>query len=152
MDSASYSPIMPSQDISFMTNDQDQINITKLEREYPSFVPAKMVDILYAIKVCESYVLSVKDNLNRNIKMIDSNMSPKGISKLASEVIQGNLLRMFEELVRMQLTLQKAYKYTNKDCSKDWTMRELKEFFNSIPEKDLDNKIDESVLRLLFSL
>lgn len=152
MDSASYSPIMPSQAISFMTNDQDQISITKLEREYPSFVPAKMVDILYALKVCESYVLSVKDNLNRNIKMIDSNISPKGISKLASEVVQGNLLRMFEELTRMQLTLQKAYKYTNKDCSKDWTMRELKEFFNSIPEKDLDNKINESILRLLFSL
>lgn len=152
MDSASYSPIMPSQAISYVTNNSDQISITKLEHEYPTFVPAKMVDILYTMKVCGSYILSIKDNINRNIKMIDSSMSSKGISKIAAEVIQGNLLRIFEESVHMQIHLQKAGEYTNKDCHKDWTMRELKEFFNSIPEKDLDNKIDESVLRLLFSL
>lgn len=152
MDSASYSPIMPSQAISYVTNNSDQISITKLEREYPSFVPVKMVDILYTMKICGSYILSIKDNLNRNIKMIDSYISPNGISKLAAEAIQGNLLRIFEESTHMQINLQKAYKYTNKDCSKEWTMRELKEFFNSIPEKDLDNKIDESFLKLLFSL
>ena len=152
MDSASYSPIMPSQALSYVTNDDGAICITNVSREYSTFVPEKMIDILYAIRVCESYIHSFRDNINRNVNLIDSTMTKNGISKLAAESIQGNLLRSYEELVKMQITLHKAYNYTNEDCHKEWTMRELKEFFNSIPEKDLDSKIDESFLKLLFSL
>lgn len=152
MDSASYSPIMPSQAVRYVTNDSGQISITKLEHEYPTFVPAKMVDILYTIKVCESYTRSIKETANNSLKLIDTTLNADGLSKLATQAVEGNLLRMFEQLTNMQINLEKASKYTNEDCSKEWTMRELKEFFNSIPEKDLDNKIDESFLKLLFSL
>lgn len=152
MDSASYSPIMPSQAVRYVTNDSGQISVTKLEHEYPTFVPAKMIDILYAIRICESYILSIKDKTNKSLQLIDSTLNSSDVSKLAAEVIQRDLLRIFEESTKMQFNLHKAYKYTNEDCSKEWTMRELKEFFNSIPEKDLDSKIDESFLKLLFSL
>lgn len=152
MDSASYSPIMPSQAISYVTDSSDQISITRLEHEYSTFVPAKMVDILYTMKICESYIHSIKDNINRNVQLIDFTLTADGIPKLPAETIQRSMLRSLEQLTNMQINLEKSFKYTNKDCSKEWTMRELKEFFNSIPEKDLDNKIDESFLKLLFSL
>ena len=152
MDSASYSPTMPNQAISYVTNNTDQISITRLEKQYNTFVPAKMVDILYAIKVCESYIHSLKERTNQSLKLIDSTINADGISKLVTQAIEGNLLRTFEQLTNMQIQLEKASKYTNKDCHKEWTMRELKEFFNSIPESDLDSKIDESFLKLLFSL
>ena len=152
MDSASYSPIMPSQAISYVTDTSDKISVTKLEHKYPTFVPAKMVDILYTMKICESYIHSIKDNINRNVKLIDSTLTADGIPKLSAETVQRSMIRSFEQLTDMQSNLKKSFKYTNKDCSKKWTMRELKEFFNSIPEKDLDNKIDESFLKLLFSL
>ena len=152
MDSASYSPVMPSQAIHYVANGNGEICVTNTSKKYPTFVPEKMVDILYAIRVCESYIHSFRDNINRNVKLIDSTMTRDGISKLAAESIQGNLLRSYAELAKMQITLHKAYNYTNEDCNKEWTMRELKEFFNSIPEKDLDSKIDESFLKLLFSL
>ena len=152
MDSASYSPIMPSQAVSFVTNTSDQISVTRMDKQYPTFVPEKMVDILYAIRVCESYIHSIRDTIDRSLKLMDATLNSDGISKLAAESIQSNLLRLFEKSANMQINLHKAYNYTNEDCHKEWTMRELKEFFNSIPKEDLDNKIDESFLKLLFSL
>lgn len=152
MDSASYSPIMPSQAIHYISNGDGEICVTKPSKQYPTFVPDKMVDILYAIRVCESYILSIKDKTNKSLQLLDSTLSANGIPKLVAEAIQGDLLRIFEESAKMQFNLHKAYNYTNEDCHKEWTMRELKEFFNSIPEKDLDSKIDESFLKLLFSL
>ena len=152
MDSASYSPVMPNQAINYVTNNTDQISITRLEKQYNTFVPAKMVDILYTMRICESYIRSIKDTLNRSVKLIDSTVTDNGISKLSAKAIQRSMLKLFEQLTYMQNNLEKASKYTNKDCHKEWTMRELKEFFNSIPESDLDSKIDESFLKLLFSL
>lgn len=152
MDSASYSPVMPSQAISYVTNGEGAICITNPGKEYSTFVPEKMVDILYAIRVCESYIHSIRDTIDRSLKLMDATLSSNGISKLAAESIQGNLLRLFEKSANMQINLHKAYNYTNEDCHKEWTIRELKEFFNAIPEKDLDSKIDESFLKLLFSL
>ena len=152
MNSASYSPIMPSQAIHFVTNGDGEVCVTKPDKQYPTFVPEKMVDILYAIRVCESYIHSIRDTIDRSLKLMDATLNSDGISKLAAESIQGNLLRLFEKSANMQINLRKAYNYTNEDCHKEWTMRELKEFFNSIPEKDLDSKIDESFLKLLFSL
>lgn len=152
MDSASYSPIMPSQAISYVTNNSDQISITKLEHEYPTFVPAKMVNILYALKVSESWTRSIREKIIHSLKLIDEQQTNKGLSLIVTKAIEGTLLKVSADCASMSINLSSAIKYKKSDCSKDWTMRELKEFFNSIPEKDLDNKIDESVLRLLFSL
>lgn len=152
MDSASYSPVMPSQAISYVTNGDGAICVTNPSKEYSTFVPEKMVDILYTMKVCESYIRSLKETTNQSLKLIDSTINANGLSKLVTQTIERSLIRSFEQLTNMQNNLEKASKYSNKDCSKSWTMRELKEFFNSIPESDLDNKIDESFLKLLFSL